>query len=327
MNDFEQAVRRQLGALALPLFVAPMFLISSPRLVVAACRAGVVGSFPTPNARTAAELDRWLNEITGELDTSRAESRAGAPWAANLVVHTSNTRMADDLALVQRYRAPIVITALGSPARVMDAVKSYGGLVFTDVNSVEYASKAAAVGVDGLVLVCSGAGGHTGLLNSFAFVSEVQRFWDGYLIVAGGISAGRDIRAVEALGADFAYMGTSFIATDESHADPAYKQMVVDCSAADLVPSRAFTGVLANWMRPSITARGLDPDAIATKEGKINFTGHEASEQKAWKGVWSAGQGVGAVTRVQPAAQLIAQLKDEYDRHVQRVSATLAPTI
>jgi len=191
------------------------------------------------------------------------------------------------------------------------------------VNNVEYAKKAAAVDVDGLILVCSGAGGHTGMLNSFAFVSEVRRFWDGPLMVAGGIGNGRDIRAVEAMGADYGYMGTSFIATTESLAEPEYKAMTVECSATDLVPSRAFTGVLASWMRPSILAKGLDPDEVAKQAGKINFTGHAGSETKAWNGVWSAGQGVGNITSVRPAADLIAQLKSEYDEAVQSESKRL----
>ncbi|WFL76314.1 nitronate monooxygenase [Altererythrobacter arenosus] len=284
-----------------------MFLVSGPEMIVAACRAGMIGAFPTPNARTSADLEDWLQAITGAL----AESPNAAAWAANLVVHPSNERLAADLAAVVRYEAPLVITALGSPARVVDAVHGYGGVVFADVNSVAFARKAAAAGVDGLVLVAAGAGGHTGMTAGFAFVEEVRRFWDGPIVLGGAISSGSAIRAAEVLGADLAYVGTALIAAEESLATDSYKQMVVAAGAEDIVPSKGITGVTANWMRTSLLAAGYDPDNMP-EDKKPNFENAQ-DDAKAWKNVWSAGQGVGAVNAVEPVAQVVARLKQEYD--------------
>jgi nitronate monooxygenase len=290
--------------LRLPAIAAPMFLISGPELVLAACRAGVVGAFPTPNARTPAILDDWLSRINRDI-------RPGdAPWAANLIMHSSYARRDDDLALVIRHRAPIVITALGSPRSVVDAVHDYGGLVFADVNRMEFAAKAAAAGVDGLVLVAAGAGGHTGQISGFAFVDAVRAFWDGIIVLAGAISTGRAVRAAEILGADFAYLGTRFIATEESMANPEYRQMVVDCNAEDIVCSAAVTGVPANWLKPSLARAGFDPDALAERR-QVNF-GNPQEGVKPWKNVWSAGQGVGTVREVLPVAGLVDRLAQEY---------------
>ncbi len=303
-----------LKALTLPMFVAPMFLISGPDLVVEACRAGVVGTFPTPNCRTVEDLDRWLKEITDRLAAAAEEDHEApiAPWAANLVVHSTNARLPADLELVVKYRAPIVITALGSPKRVVDDVHGYGGLVFADVNSVPLARKAIDAGADGLVLVCAGAGGHTGELCHFAFVNEVRQFWDGPVALAGGISTGQAVRACEVLGADFAYVGTSFIATEESLADPQHRKLLEECTAQDLVVTKAFTGAKANMLRPSIVAQGLDPDELVDKKAKMNFTGQKDMEVKPWKGIWSAGQGVGAIDRTLPVRDLVARFKSEY---------------
>lgn len=303
-----------LKALTLPMFVAPMFLISGPDLVVEACRAGVVGTFPTPNCRTVEDLDRWLKEITDRLAAAAEEDHETpiAPWAANLVVHSTNARLPADLELVVKYRAPIVITALGSPKRVVDDVHGYGGLVFADVNSVPLARKAIDAGADGLVLVCAGAGGHTGELCHFAFVNEVRQFWDGPVALAGGISTGQAVRACEVLGADFAYVGTSFIATEESLADPQHRKLLEECTAQDLVVTKAFTGAKANMLRPSIVAQGLDPDELVDKKAKMNFTGQKDMEVKPWKGIWSAGQGVGAIDRTLPVRDLVARFKSEY---------------
>lgn len=303
-----------LKALTLPMFVAPMFLISGPDLVVEACRAGVVGTFPTPNCRTVEDLDRWLKEITDRLAAAAEEDNETpiAPWAANLVVHSTNARLPADLELVVKYRAPIVITALGSPKRVVDDVHGYGGLVFADVNSVPLARKAIDAGADGLVLVCAGAGGHTGELCHFAFVNEVRQFWDGPVALAGGISTGQAVRACEVLGADFAYVGTSFIATEESLADPQHRKLLEECTAQDLVVTKAFTGAKANMLRPSIVAQGLDPDELVDKKAKMNFTGQKDMEVKPWKGIWSAGQGVGAIDRTLPVRDLVARFKSEY---------------
>lgn len=305
----------------MPLFAAPMFLISGPELVVNACKSGIIGAFPTPNARTPEILDTWLTEIDAGLNDGSVASANYAPYAANLVVHSTNTRFPDDLAVVVRHRAPIVITALGSPARVVEPVHDYGGLVFADVNDVAYARKAAATGVDGLVLVCGGAGGHTGALNPFAFAAEVRKFWDGYIVLAGGISNGDAILASLAAGADFAYMGTSFIATEESLAEPGYKQMLIDCSAEDLLVTKAFTGANASMMIPSIVNQGLDPMEIADKKAKMNYTGQDGSDVKPWKGIWAAGQGVGCIREIVPVARLVEQLQVEFDQARQRVCA------
>lgn len=292
--------------LALPAIAAPMFLVSGPEMVIAACRAGVIGSFPAPNARTSQDLEDWI----GKIETALAASPGAAPWAINLVVHPSNDRFPADLDCVVRHKVPLVITALGSPARVVDAVHGYGGLVFADVNSVGFARKAVATGVDGLVLVAAGAGGHTGLTAGFAFVEEVRQFWDGPIVLGGAISTGQAIRAAEVLGADLAYLGTSLIACEESMAAPGYKDMVVAAGAEDIVPSKGITGVTANWLRASLAAAGYDP-ANMPEDKKPNFENAQ-DDAKAWKNVWSAGQGVGAVRAVEPLARIVERLKSEY---------------
>ena len=314
-------VQRQIAKLRLPLFAAPMFLISGPELVIAVCKSGIVGAFPTPNARTTTMLDEWVTKIEDALDDGSDQSRSYAPYAANLVVHRTNKRLAADLDVVVKHRVPIIITALGSPAKVVEPVQNYGGVVIADVNSVEYARKAADTGVDGLALVCSGAGGHTGALNPFAFVEEVRKFWDGYIVLAGAISSGAGILASVAAGADFAYMGTSFIATNESLAEREYKQMVVDCTAQDLMVTKAFTGANASMMIPSIVNQGLDPNDIAGKVAKLNYTGQDGAEVKPWKGIWAAGQGLGCINKVQPVAQLVDDLVAEYSTASKRIKA------
>jgi len=314
-------VQRQIAKLRLPLFAAPMFLISGPELVIEVCKSGIVGAFPTPNARTTTMLDEWVTKIEDALDDGSDQSRSYAPYAANLVVHRTNKRLAADLDVVVKHRVPIIITALGSPAKVVEPVQNYGGVVIADVNSVEYARKAADTGVDGLALVCSGAGGHTGALNPFAFVEEVRKFWDGYIVLAGAISSGAGILASVAAGADFAYMGTSFIATNESLADREYKQMVVDCTAQDLMVTKAFTGANASMMIPSIVNQGLDPNEIAGKVAKLNYTGQDGAEVKPWKGIWAAGQGLGCINKVQPVAQLVEDLVAEYSTASKRIKA------
>jgi len=293
--------------MTLPAIGAPMFLISGPDMVIAQAKAGMIGSFPTPNARTPDILDGWMRQISDALDNDPA----AAVWAANLVVHPSNDRLPADLDCVLRHRPPLVITALGSPARVVDAVHGYGGLVFADVNSVGFARKAAATGVDGLVLVASGAGGHTGQTAGFAFVEEVRQFWDGPIVLGGAISTGHAIRAAEILGADLAYLGTALIACDESIAEGDYKQMVVAAGAEDIVASKGITGVTAIWLRSSLIAAGYDP-ANMPGDKKPNFENAQ-DDAKAWKNVWAAGQGVGAVKAVEPMAQIVARLKKEYD--------------
>ncbi|MDO9125590.1 MAG: nitronate monooxygenase [Parvibaculum sp.] len=296
--------------LKLPLVAAPMFLISGPELVLAACREGVIGSFPTPNARTVAVLDEWLDSIASGLDENLA------PWAANVVVHRSNTRLDEDLDLVIRYKAPLVITALGSPRAIVERVHGYGGLVFADVNSVAFARKAVEAGVDGLVLVAAGAGGHTGNMTGFSFVPAVREFFDGPVILGGGITDGAGIRAAEVLGADLAYMGTRFIACEESLAAPAYRDMLISSTVDDLILTRAITGVAANWLKPSIALAGYDLDTME-KNPDVDFTDPQ-SGAKRWAQVWSAGHGVGMIDRTETAASLIARLKQEYEEAKKR---------
>jgi nitronate monooxygenase len=306
--------REMRASLRLPVVCAPMFLVSGPDLVVAACRAGIIGSFPAPNARTIDVFEEWLERIAGEIELIRSRQEPGATtvWAQNLVVHRTYARLDAELALLQKYRPPIVITALGSPAAVVEAVHDYGGLVIADVNSVEFARKAAATGVDGLALVAAGAGGHTGQMAGFAFVPAVREFFDGVLILAGAIGDGRAVRAAEVLGAELSYVGTRFIATEESMAFDPYKQMVVDADFSDLVLSNSFTGAHAYYLRPSIEAAGLDPDNLAPRRGGMDLTGSE-TKVKAWKDIWSAGQGVGTVNQVEPIAAVVERLAQEYE--------------
>ncbi len=291
--------------LKIPAFQAPMFLQSGPAMVIASCRAGVVGSFPSLNARSLSDLEAWLVEITTALDPGR-----DAPWAINLMMHRSNQRRDDDLALAVKYRAPLVISALGSPRDAVEAVHDYGGQIYADVINTRFARKAIDAGVDGLVLVAAGAGGHTGQLSGFAFVEEVRRFWDGPIVLGGGISSGRAIRAAEVLGATYAYLGTRFIATEESLAVQEYKEMLVAATGEDIVCSDALTGVKANWLRGSLEKAGYDPDNMPAP-GNIDITG-SASDAKRWRDVWAAGQGAGAIDDILPIAQLVARLVVEY---------------
>jgi nitronate monooxygenase len=298
--------------LTLPLITAPMFLISGPELVLAACREGVIGAFPTPNCRTSEALEDWLQKITSGVEALRRDhpDRTIGPWAATIVTHRTNDRFEADFELCVKYRAPIVITALGSPARVVERVHAYGGLVFADVNSVKLAKKAAECGVDGLVLVSSGAGGHTGEMAGFSFVPAVRQWWDGYIVYAGGICNGNGIRAAQVLGADLAYAGTLFIATEERMADADYKKLLVDYGPEDLVVTKAFTGANASMLRPTIIASGLDPDTLPPRKD-MEFRGQN-SENKPWKDIRSAGQGIGMVDRVKSAADLIGELRTQY---------------
>ncbi len=300
------------ATLRLPVVCAPMFLVSGADLVLAACRSGIVGSFPAPNARTLDDLEAWLERITGELKLMKQQQLPGATdvWAMNLVVHSTYQRLQAELALLEKYQPPIVITALGSPKNVIEVVHGYGGLVLADVNSIEFARKSAAIGVDGLALVAAGAGGHTGHMAGFAFVPAVREFFDGILILAGAIGDGRAVRAAEILGAELCYMGTRFIATDESIAFQPYKEMVVQSEFSDLIMTNSFTGADCNYLRPSIRAVGLDPDNL-TMKGKMDLSGAE-TKVKAWKDVWSAGQGVGTVRNIEPVGVVVDRLAAEY---------------
>jgi nitronate monooxygenase len=312
-------------ALRVPVVAAPMFLISGPDLVLAACRAGIVGAFPTPNARPIEVLDDWMKRITDGLARARDEQPAHTigPWCANLVTHSSNTRLAEDLALIARYQPPIVVTALGSPRPVIDVVHGYGGTVVADVINLTLARKAVAAGADGLACVSAGAGGHTGFLSPFAFVSAVREFFDGLVVVGGGISDGWGVAGAIASGADLVYMGTRFIPTVESMADPAYKQMLVDCTVEDLIVSAGLTGTPASWLKPSLKANGLDPEQLPSASVR-SYDSNQAIGAKKWRDVWAAGQGVGAVKAVEPVAAVVDRLADEYAAAQLRFAALAA---
>ena len=307
-----------------------MFLISGPELVLAACKAGIVGAFPTPNARPIEVLEQWMQRITEGLARARDEQDPATvgPWCANLVTHSSNTRLPEDLALIARYKPPLVVTALGSPRPAIEVVHGYGGRVIADVTTLALARKAVAAGADGLACIAAGAGGHTGTLSPFAFVSAVREFFDGLLIVGGGISDGWGVAGAIASGADLVYMGTRFIATHESQADPAYKQMLVDCSVDDLLISAALTGTPASWLKPSLKAAGLDPEQMPATPSR-SYDSNTALSAKRWLDVWAAGQGLGAIHQVEPVADVVERLAHEYRLACQRLSARAAfsPTL
>lgn len=298
--------------LSVPAFAAPMFLISGPDLVIEACKAGVIGAFPTLNARPVEVLEEWFQRINTELAAAEQENPGKiAPWAANLIVHRSNKRYGPDFELIMKYQPEIVITSLGSPEKVAGAVHEYGGLVFSDVNSIEFAHKAADRGADGLILICEGAGGHTGFMSMADFIPAVKAFFDGPVIVGGAISTGADIRLATDLGADFAYMGTRFIATNECQASPEYKQMVVDSNADDIVLTPYFTGIPAHFLLPSIVQAGIDPADLEHAKNEITFD-EEESHKTAWKDIWSAGKGVATIHDTKAVAELVADLRRDY---------------
>ena len=300
--------------LTVPVIGAPLFIISNPDLVLAQCKAGVVGSFPALNARPPELLGTWLERITRELAEHDAAhpGRPAAPFAVNQIVHKSNDRLEHDLALCEQYRVPIIITSLGAREDLNARVHAWGGMVLHDVINVTHARKALDKGADGLIAVCAGAGGHAGTLSPFALVEEIRRFFDGPLALAGAISTGRGVLAARALGADFAYVGSAFIATREANATAAYKQAIVDGTAGDIVYTNLFTGVHGNYLRASITAAGLDPDNLPTSDpSKMNFGSGGAA--KAWKDIWGCGQGLGSIDEVPGAADLVARLRREYD--------------
>jgi nitronate monooxygenase len=291
-----------------------MFIVSGPELVVAQCLAGVVGSFPALNARPREQLDEWLRRIRQALEAARLAAPAGpvAPFAVNQIIHESNDRLEHDLALCEKHRVPIVITSLRAPGAIVGPVHRWGGLVFHDVVSLRHAEKALEAGVDGLVLVCAGAGGHAGTLSPFALLGEVRRVFDGPVALAGAIATGRAVLAAEAMGADFAYVGTRFIATAEANASERYKRMIVESRAADIVYTPAFTGVSGNYLGGSIRAAGLDPGNLPPADKSTMDFGSGSLRVKAWKDVWGAGQGVGCIDDVLPVRELVARLGSEY---------------
>ncbi|HZX22279.1 MAG TPA: nitronate monooxygenase family protein [Woeseiaceae bacterium] len=311
------------GNLRLPVIGAPMFIVSTPDLVLAQCKAGIVGAFPALNARPQSMLDEWLDRITGELDAYRKANpdKPVAPFAVNQIVHASNDRLQADMETCVKYRVPIIITSLRPPSEVVDAVHGYGGLVFHDVINLRHARKAAEQGVDGIIAVCAGAGGHAGTLSPFALVKEIREFFDGTVILSGCMSNGGDVLAARAIGADLAYIGTRFIATDEANAMPDYKQMLVDSTASDIVYTSLFSGVHGSYLKPSVARAGMDPDDLpeADKDA-MNFGSGGNTHKKAWKDIWSAGQGVGSIHEVMPVADLVERLAGEYAETKRRLA-------
>jgi len=309
--------------LPLPIIGSPLFIISNPKLVIEQCKAGIVGSMPALNARPAEQLDEWLAEITetlGAYDKANP-GKPAAPFAINQIVHKSNDRLEHDMLMCAKYKVPIVITSLGARTDVNDAVHSWGGVVLHDVINNKFAKKAIEKGADGLILVAAGAGGHAGVKSPFALVQEIREWFDGPLALSGAISTGGAVLAAQAMGADFAYIGSAFIATDEARAGDDYKQAIVAGSSDDIVYSSLFTGVHGNYLKPSIIAAGLDPDNLPNADpSTMSFGGGEGSKKKAWKDIWGSGQGIGAVKKVLPARELVGRLEREYVEARQRLA-------
>ena len=302
------------GRLRLPLIGAPMFIVSCPALVIAQCKAGIIGSFPALNARPQEALDAWITEIKDSL-AEYAEQNPGEPvatFAVNQIVHQSNPRLMADMETCVKHEVPIVITSLRPPGEVVEAVHSYGGLVFHDVISLRHARKAMEQGVDGIIAVCAGAGGHAGPLSPFALVKEIRREFDGVVILSGCMSNGGDILAAQAIGADLAYVGTRFIATNEANAMPEYKEMIADCKANDIIYSSLFSGVHGNYLKPSVANAGFDPDDLPQGDKTLMDFAKKSNEAKAWKDIWSAGQGVGSIDETMPAYDLVMRMEAEY---------------
>ena len=310
-------------SMRLPVIAAPLFIISTPKLVIAQCKAGIVGSMPALNARPASQLDEWLAEVTEALAAhDRAHpARPAAPFAINQIGHKSNDRLEQDMALCVKYKVPVIITSLGARTDINDAAHSYGGVVLHDVINATFGRKAIEKGADGLIAVAAGAGGHAGTKSPFALVQELRAWFDGPLALAGSIAQGGAVLAAQAMGADFAYIGSPFIATDEARASEAYKQGIVDATSDDIVYTNLFTGVHGNYLAQSIRAAGLDPANLPESDpSKMNFGGDTAA--KAWKDIWGCGQGIAAVTQVVPTAQIVARLEGEYAAARERLLGT-----
>lgn len=301
--------------LRIPVVASPLFIISNPDLVIAQCKAGVVGSFPALNARPAEELGKWLARINEELDRHNQANpdRPAAPFAVNQIVHKSNNRLEHDLEMCVKYKVPIVITSLGARTDVNEAIHSYGGITLHDIINNKFAKKAIEKGADGLIAVAAGAGGHAGTQSPFALIQEIREWFDGPLLLSGSIASGSAVLAAQAMGADLGYIGSAFIATTEANADERYKQCIVDCGADDIVYSNLFTGVHGNYLRPSIVAAGLDPDKLPESDpSKMDFGSGGNTDAKAWKTIWGCGQGIGAVKSVTSAGELVDRLEREY---------------
>ena len=302
--------------LSMPVIGAPLFLVSGPDLVIAQCKAGIVGSFPALNARPQHVLDEWITRIKSELKEYQGQNPDAkvAPFAVNQICHASNDRLMQDMETCVKHEVPIIITSLRPPAEIVEAAHSYGGLVFHDVINVRHAQKAAEQGVDGLILVCAGAGGHAGALSPFALVREVKEWFDGTVILSGSIGDGHSVASAIALGADYAYLGTRFIATEEANADPGYKKMLEESAASDIVYSSLFTGVLGNYLKPSIKNAGLDPDNLPDADkSAMNFGSGGNTDSKAWKDIWGSGQGIGGIKDSPSVAELVGRIKSEYE--------------
>jgi nitronate monooxygenase len=308
-----------LNHLPFPVIASPLFIISTPKLVIAQCIAGVVGSMPALNARPAEQLEEWLIEITETLAkyNQAHPDKPAAPFAINQIVHKSNDRLAHDMAMCVKYKVPIIITSLGAREEINEATHSYGGVVLHDVINNKHAHKAIEKGADGLIAVATGAGGHAGVKSPFALIQEIRQWFNGPLALSGSISTGDAVLAAQAAGADFAYIGSAFIATEEARASDAYKQTIVESDSDDIVYSNLFTGVHGNYLAPSIRNAGLDPDNLPESDpSKMNFSGDKT---KAWKDIWGCGQGIGAVTQIQSTADYVAQIKREYTQARQRL--------
>jgi nitronate monooxygenase len=314
------ALPRVLAQLPLPIIGSPLFIISNPKLVIEQCKAGVVGSMPALNARPASQLDEWLAEITETLAAWNAAhpEQPAAPFAINQIVHKSNDRLAQDLEVCAKYKVPVIITSLGARTDVNEAVHAWGGVVMHDIINNAFAHKAIEKGADGLIAVAAGAGGHAGTKSPFALIQEIRLWFDGPVALSGAIASGGAVLAAQAMGADFAYIGSAFIATEEARAVDAYKQAIVDCNSDDIVYSNLFTGVHGNYLKPSILAAGLDPEHLPESDpSKMNFGG---DAKKAWKDIWGCGQGIGAIDKVVPTRDLVARLKREYQAARDRLS-------
>jgi len=306
------------------MIAAPLFIISNPKSVIAQCKAGIVGSFPALNARPAEMLEVWLKEITEELDRHNQDNpdRPAAPFAVNQIVHKSNDRLQHDLEMCVKYKVPITITSLGARTEVNEACHSYGGIVLHDIINNFFAKKAIEKGADGLIAVAAGAGGHAGTLSPFALIQEIREWFDGPLALSGSIGRGDAVLAAEAMGADFGYVGSAFIATEEANADPAYKQMIVDSVADDIVYSNLFTGVHGNYLKPSIVNAGMDPDNLPESDpSTMSFGSGGSSKSKAWKDIWGCGQGIGAVKSVEKTGDVVDRFAAEYAAAKARVNA------
>jgi len=305
------------GKLKIPVVGAPLFIVSGPELVISQCKAGVVGSFPALNARPQEVLDEWLIQIKEELDKHNQENpdSPAAPFAVNQICHASNDRLMQDMESCVKHEVPIIITSLRPPLEIVEAAHSYGGVVFHDVINVRHAKKAAEQGVDGLILVCAGAGGHAGTHSPFALVREVKEWFDGTILLSGSISDGHSIASSLALGADLAYIGTRFIATKEANADQRYKDMLIESSASDIVYSSLFTGVNGNYLKPSIEKAGLDPDNLpGADKSKMNFGSGGNTKSKAWKDIWGSGQGIGSIKNDPTVQDLVNELIEQYEQ-------------